>query len=172
VLKEDETTGLVKARTLSALALLLVTLLIANLSAMVPVFGGADDTVFRGVVDITTKPGGGYYWFGVEIKEILLQPFENNLKIGDETYLSVHEQGQVIGNPQLQSYVEVYAEYAGCCTGQRYMVDVWLDYHYIKVLQNTVTSSTTTPEFEGWATMIVAVIGLVSVTALMQRRKR
>lgn len=77
------------------------------------------DFKFRGdILDIYD------HHFEIEIREIMQDP-ENSLKVGDTMTIFVYDEGQIIGDIKVGSYVEVYADYE---------YGVHLSYHYIKLI--------------------------------------
>jgi len=76
--------------------------------------------------------------YTITVTEILEDPADT-LKRGaffPDTYVTVSGQGQVIGNVQVGSFVEVYAENPSCLPGE--ILEVYQSYHYIKLVETLV----------------------------------
>ena len=122
--------------------------------------------------------------YAVTVKEVL-DDSSHTLKDGDKTWVTVSGKGQVVGNIQAGSYVEVYGELNPVISPgtSSYQVNVYQSYHYIKSLQEyiksailnrnpAVTTQTglfisippTSPSMEGFAWMrALGVVALVEV---------
>ena len=88
--------------------------------------------LYRGTVHYVPSPGR----YEVIIQEIVQDP-TRQLKAGDFTGVSVYGQGQIIGDIQVGSYVEVYGEYAGLSAGFQ-QVNAYRSYHYIRLLTPSI----------------------------------